>query len=88
MKVLLTGSAGFIGSAVDDALTARGDEVVRVDWMLPNAHGAGAALPRRLQSRRSPSSTYRSILLLEYYRLRLLRYSLLLPFDEMFQVRF
>ena len=45
MKVLLTGSAGFIGSAVDDALTARGDEVVRVDWMLPNAHGAGAALP-------------------------------------------
>ncbi|MGA8248552.1 MAG: NAD-dependent epimerase/dehydratase family protein [Nocardioides sp.] len=40
MKVLLTGSAGFIGSAIDRALTARGDEVVRVDLMLPDAHGA------------------------------------------------
>ncbi len=39
MKVLLTGSAGFIGSAIDRALTARGDEVVRVDLMLPDAHG-------------------------------------------------
>ena len=40
MKVLLTGSAGFIGSAIDRALTAGGDEVVRVDLMLPAAHGA------------------------------------------------
>ena len=39
MKVLLTGSAGFIGSAIDRALTARGDEVVRVDLMLADAHG-------------------------------------------------
>lgn len=39
MKVLLTGSAGFIGSAIDRALTARGDEVVRIDLMLPDAHG-------------------------------------------------
>ena len=40
MKVLLTGSAGFIGSAIDRALTARGDEVVRVDLMLADAHGS------------------------------------------------
>ncbi|HWJ10631.1 MAG TPA: NAD-dependent epimerase/dehydratase family protein [Nocardioides sp.] len=39
MRVLLTGSAGFIGSAVGAALEARGDEVVRVDWMHPAAHG-------------------------------------------------
>jgi dTDP-L-rhamnose 4-epimerase len=40
VKVLLTGSAGFIGSAIDRALVASGDEVVRVDLMLPAAHGA------------------------------------------------
>ncbi len=39
MRVLLTGSAGFIGSAIDRALTERGDDVVRVDLMLPDAHG-------------------------------------------------
>ncbi|QZY30421.1 NAD-dependent epimerase/dehydratase family protein [Nocardioides coralli] len=40
MRVLLTGSAGFIGSAVAAALEARGDEVVRADLMLPQAHGS------------------------------------------------
>ncbi len=45
MRVLVTGSAGFIGSAVADALAARGDEPVRIDLMLPQAHGAGAAPP-------------------------------------------
>ncbi len=40
MKVLLTGSAGFIGAAVGTALTNAGHEVVRVDAMLPQAHGA------------------------------------------------
>ncbi|MGH3348601.1 MAG: NAD-dependent epimerase/dehydratase family protein, partial [Nocardioides sp.] len=45
MRVLVTGSAGFIGSAVADALTARGDEPVRVDAMLPQAHGAVSAPP-------------------------------------------
>ncbi|MDN4174162.1 NAD-dependent epimerase/dehydratase family protein [Nocardioides sp. SOB77] len=39
MRVLLTGSAGFIGSAIGRRLEERGDEVVRVDVMLPNAHG-------------------------------------------------
>ena len=43
MRVLLTGSAGFIGAAVAEALEARGDEVVRVDVMLPMAHGATGA---------------------------------------------
>ncbi|KQZ70548.1 NAD-dependent epimerase/dehydratase family protein [Nocardioides sp. Root151] len=40
MKVLLTGSAGFIGSAVKRRLEERGDEVVAVDVMLDLAHGA------------------------------------------------
>jgi len=31
MKILLTGAAGFIGSCVAEALTARGDEVIGVD---------------------------------------------------------
>ena len=39
MKVLLTGSAGFIGSAIAGALGARGDEVVGLDVMLAQAHG-------------------------------------------------
>ncbi|MBC9733509.1 NAD-dependent epimerase/dehydratase family protein [Nocardioides marmotae] len=40
MRVLLTGSAGFIGATVARRLEERGDEVVRVDVMLENAHGA------------------------------------------------
>ncbi|KQW42974.1 NAD-dependent dehydratase [Nocardioides sp. Root1257] len=40
MKVLLTGSAGFIGTAIGAALEADGHEVVRVDLMLPMAHGS------------------------------------------------
>ena len=40
MRVLLTGSAGFIGTAIGSALEAAGHEVVRVDLMLPQAHGA------------------------------------------------
>ncbi|MGB3858344.1 MAG: NAD-dependent epimerase/dehydratase family protein [Ornithinimicrobium sp.] len=39
MKVLLTGSAGFIGSEIGQQLEADGDEVVRVDLMLAMAHG-------------------------------------------------
>ena len=39
MKVLVTGSAGFIGTATGSALEDAGHEVVRVDLMLPQAHG-------------------------------------------------
>ena len=42
MRVLLTGSAGFIGAAVAEQLEAAGHEVVRVDLMLEQAHGAAA----------------------------------------------
>jgi len=45
VRVLVTGSAGFIGSAVTDALLARGDEPVRVDVMLSQAHGAAEPPP-------------------------------------------
>ncbi len=45
MRFLLTGSAGFIGSAIHRALTLRGDEVVPVDLMLPDAHGSAEAPP-------------------------------------------
>ncbi|MBF4162272.1 NAD-dependent epimerase/dehydratase family protein [Nocardioides acrostichi] len=43
MKILLTGSAGFIGTAIAEQLRERGDEVVAVDLMLPMAHGQAAA---------------------------------------------
>jgi dTDP-L-rhamnose 4-epimerase len=42
-RVLLTGSAGFIGGAIARRLTDRGDEVVGVDLMLPAAHGRAEA---------------------------------------------
>ncbi|CAN5240680.1 NAD-dependent epimerase/dehydratase family protein [soil metagenome] len=42
MRVLLTGAAGFIGTAVDKELSAAGHEVVRVDALIPQAHPAEA----------------------------------------------
>jgi dTDP-L-rhamnose 4-epimerase len=44
MRVLVTGAAGFIGSRISAALTARGHEVVGIDAMLDAAHGHGAEL--------------------------------------------
>jgi dTDP-L-rhamnose 4-epimerase len=40
MRVLVTGGAGFIGSQVVEALTARGHEPVVLDALLPTAHPA------------------------------------------------
>lgn len=45
MRVLLTGSAGFIGSAVAEAFTAAEHEVVGVDLMLPESHGSAQPPP-------------------------------------------
>ncbi|MFC7547466.1 NAD-dependent epimerase/dehydratase family protein [Plantactinospora sp. GCM10030261] len=40
MRVLVTGGAGFIGSHVADLAVAAGHEVVLLDALLPQAHGA------------------------------------------------
>ncbi len=52
MKILLTGSAGFIGSAIDRSLATSGDEVVRVDLMLPAAHGVTQGATGHSRARR------------------------------------
>lgn len=43
MKVLVTDSAGYIGTAVCAALEEAGDDIVRVDVMLEQAHGSDDA---------------------------------------------
>jgi len=45
MRLLLTGAAGFIGSAVGTALERAGQEVLRIDAFLPQAHPPGATVP-------------------------------------------
>jgi len=48
VKVLLTGAAGFIAGHVREVLEAAGHRVVGVDALLPQAHGASAAVPDRV----------------------------------------
>lgn len=48
MKVLLTGAAGFIGQHIAEAAVEAGHQVTGVDAMLPQAHGATAALPEHV----------------------------------------
>ncbi|THA83005.1 NAD-dependent epimerase/dehydratase family protein [Streptomyces sp. A0592] len=45
MRVLVTGGAGFIGSHIVTALTARGHDPVVLDALLPAAHPGTPALP-------------------------------------------
>lgn len=45
MRILLTGSAGFIGSHVADVVTAAGHEVIGLDLLLDKAHGPDATAP-------------------------------------------
>ena len=45
MRTLVTGAAGFIGGQVVAQLRSRGDDVVGVDAMIPQAHGAHATTP-------------------------------------------
>ena len=56
MKILVTGSAGFIGAAVSEALLARGDEIVGVDNM---SDYYDVALKRARLDRFSDSKNYR-----------------------------
>ena len=65
MRVLLTGAAGFIGAAVAERLERAGHEVVRVDLMLPQAHGSTDPPPgtHRLDVRdAATAATWRDLL--------------------------
>ncbi len=45
MRILITGGAGFIGSHIADRLAADGHDLILLDALLPQAHGAAGAPP-------------------------------------------
>ena len=51
MRALITGGAGFIGTHLARALLDRGDEVVVLDALSEQVHGASATLPSSLLGR-------------------------------------
>lgn len=64
MRILLTGAAGFIGTAVHAALADAGHQVVAVDLMLERAHGRSEppAGVHRLDVREAGSPAWASLL--------------------------
>ncbi len=48
-RILITGGAGFVGSHLADLLLARGHDVVALDSLEPQVHGAARRRPRYLQ---------------------------------------
>ncbi|MEJ7770701.1 MAG: NAD-dependent epimerase/dehydratase family protein [Geodermatophilaceae bacterium] len=60
MRTVVTGGAGFIGSAVVDALVARGDSVLAVDNLSTGSRSnLTAALAHLRLTRLAPDSVYK-----------------------------
>ena len=55
MKVLVTGAAGFIGSAVTEELARQGHAVVAVDALLGGLYPSGEKMARRQRLETNPS---------------------------------
>lgn len=62
VRILLTGSAGFIGSHIRDLLERAGHEVTGMDFLHPAAHGAGRSEPAGdIRDRRAVGAALRGV---------------------------